>query len=97
LIEVFLRRFTTLGYPRVKYVNVNDQPRYVFVSRTATVRELHAQLCRAYAAESNGRWTTEELMGLSRLWKFEGDDSIDDARHMLTEINGDLKKLPLQI
>jgi hypothetical protein len=24
LIEVFLRRFTTLGYPRVKYVNVND-------------------------------------------------------------------------
>jgi hypothetical protein len=69
----------------------------VFVSRTATVRELHAQLCRAYAAESGGRWTTEELMGLSRLWKFEGDDSIDDARHMLTEINGDLNKLPLQI
>ena len=41
--------------------------------------------------------TTEELVDLSRLWKFEGNDTIEDAERMLQEIKGDLSKLPLAI
>lgn len=37
------------------------------------------------------------MLDLTRVWKFEGDDSIEDAKQMLAEINGDLKKMPLQI
>jgi hypothetical protein len=41
---------------------------------------LHALICRKFAEESENKWTTEELMNLTRLWKFEGDETLDDAK-----------------
>ena len=31
------------------------------------------------------------------MWKFEGNETLDDAKQMLTEIGSDLSKLPLSI
>lgn len=36
-------------------------------------------------------------MNLSRLWKFEGDETIEDAIQMVNELRGDLSKLPMPI
>jgi len=61
------------------------------------VRELHAMLCKRFAEESSGKWTTEELVGLSRLWKFEGNETLENAKQMLSDVSSDLDKLPLAI
>ena len=34
-------------------------------------------------------------MFLTRLWKFEGSDTLDDCKDMVAELGGDLSKLPL--
>jgi hypothetical protein len=41
--------------------------------------ELHTKLCRKFASESNGKYSAEMFAGYSRLWKFEGDDTFEDA------------------
>jgi hypothetical protein len=40
-------------------------------------------LCKKFAEESEVSLTTEEIFNLSRLWKFEGNETIDDAKQML--------------
>lgn len=48
--------------------------------------------------ETDSKYTVEELLELSRLWKFEGNETIEDAKSMLAEINtNDLSSLPLAI
>lgn len=54
-------------------------------------------LCRKFADECDDKWTAEELLDLSRLWKLEGGDTIEDVKQMLSEINNDLNKLPLAV
>jgi hypothetical protein len=39
-----------------------------------------------FADESDMKWTAEELIELSRLWKFEGNDTLEDAQQMLKEV-----------
>lgn len=36
-------------------------------------------------------------MEISRLWKLEGDDMLEDAKQMIQEIKGDMSKLPFAI
>ncbi len=43
-------------------------------------------LCRMFADDSDMKWTAEELIELSRLWKFEGNDTLEDAQQMLKEV-----------
>lgn len=86
IVEINLRRFTVLAYPRVRYINASTNPQYIFVSRTATVLELHTMLCQKFADDSDNKWTAEELLNLSRLWKLEGNEMIDDAKQMLSDI-----------
>lgn len=71
---------------------------HIFISRQATVLEMHALMCKRYALETDSKYTVEELLELSRLWKFEGNETIEDAKSMLAEINtNDLSSLPLAI
>ena len=58
---------------------------------------MHGLICQKFAASSDGRWSAEELSEFSRIWKFEGNETLDDAKQMLTEIGSDLSKLPLPI
>lgn len=37
-------------------------------------------LCRKFADDSKTRWTCEELMEITRLWKLEGDEMIEDVK-----------------
>lgn len=39
----------------------------------------------------------EELVNFSRLWKFEGTETFEDAKQMLADINSDIEKMPLAI
>ena len=68
----------------MRYVNGLQVPKNVFTSRAVTVTELHFSICEAFANESEGKWTASELMDFSRLWKFEGNETIDDAKEMLS-------------
>jgi hypothetical protein len=36
-------------------------------------------------------------MRVSRLVKFEGSETLEDARQMITKLNGQTEKIPLQI
>jgi hypothetical protein len=54
-------------------------------------------ICRKYADESNVKWTCEELMDATRLWKLEGDETWDDVKKLLSDIGNDLSKLPLPV
>jgi len=36
-------------------------------------------------------------MDVSRLWKLEGDETIEDVKQMLADINGDISKIPLPV
>jgi hypothetical protein len=80
IVEINMRRFTLLAYPRVRYISASVVPEFIFVSRTSTVKELHAIICRKYADDSNLKWTCEELMDATRLWKLEGDETWDDVK-----------------
>lgn len=97
VVEVNLRKFKVLTFPKVRYITGVHEPSIIFSSRTATVLDLHARICQKLAAESEGRWVAEELVKFSRLWKFEGTETIDDAKQMLLDINSDLEKMPLAI
>lgn len=93
-----MRRFTLLAYPKVRYINgISSNPEFIFVSRTNTVKELHALICRKYADDSNCKWTCEELMDASRLWKLEGDETFEDVKKSLADIGNDLTKMPLPV
>ena len=80
VVEVNFRKFNMVTYPRVKYLSHGLlNPGLVYISRQATVMELHTKLCRKFASESNGKYSAEMFAGYSRLWKFEGDDTFEDA------------------
>ena len=36
-------------------------------------------------------------MSLSRLWKLEGDETLDDVKERLADLNNDMSKLPLAV
>ena len=97
VVEVNLRKFKIVTYPKVKYITGVNEPATIFSSRTATVLDLHARICQKLAAESEGRWVAEELVNFSRLWKFEGTETFEDAKQMLVDINSDIDKMPLAI
>lgn len=86
LVELNVRRFKIVSHPRVKYVNGVDNPKQMFVSSSITVKELHYQLCQTLLEISNDycKLTVQELVGFSRLWKFEGSETLDDAKDMLS-------------
>jgi hypothetical protein len=46
-------------------------------------------------AEESDKWSPLELLELSRLWKFEGNETFDDAKEMLS--NSDMKSFPMDI
>lgn len=46
---------------------------------------------------SKGVQNVGELMRLSRMWKFEGEDTLDDAKQMVVQMGNDLTKVPLPI
>lgn len=59
--------------------------------------ELHTKLCRKFASESDGKYSAEMFQNFSRLWKFEGDDTFEDAQQLGAANSKDLSKLPLAI
>lgn len=69
-----------VSFPRVKYIRGQVEPGLVFISRTATVQDLHFKLCRKIALDSDYKLSAEEIVSYSRLWKFEGDENFDDAK-----------------
>jgi hypothetical protein len=91
VVEVNFRKFNMVTYPRVKYLSRGLlNPSLVFISRQATVMELHTKLCKKFASESNGKYSAEMFVGYSRLWKFEGDDTFEDAETLFANSNKDL-------
>ena len=36
-------------------------------------------------------------MSLTRLWKLEGDETLDDVKERLSDLNNDMSKLPLAV
>ena len=87
VVEVNLRKFKVVTFPKVRYITGIHEPSLVFTSRTATVLDLHTRICSKLAEASEGRWVAELLVGFSRLWKFEGTENFDDAKQMLIEID----------
>jgi hypothetical protein len=86
LVEINLRKFQIVSTPKVKYVNGVESPLLIFVSSSMTVKELHHQICQTILDVSKEKYTlsSEELVGFSRLWKFEGNETLDDAKDMLS-------------
>lgn len=98
IVEINLRRFTLIAFPKVRYIGAaSSTPEFIFISRTSTVKELHAMICRKHADDSHCKWTCEELMDASRLWKLEGDETWDDVKRSLADIGNDLSKMPLPV
>ena len=73
-----------------------EKPEDVYVSRDDYVHELHYAICQTLSSQPKGL-DTSELMRLSRLWKFEGNDTLDDAREMVAGMKSDFSVLPFQI
>jgi hypothetical protein len=44
-------------------------------------------LCNKFAEEQNCGLTAEQLVELSRLWKFEGNETIENAESMVAKID----------
>jgi hypothetical protein len=62
------------------------------------VREFRAEICKRYVLDSQfDTFSLERLMELTRVWKFEGDEDIDDAQVMIKEVGSNYDKLPLAI
>lgn len=78
IVEVQLRRFKILTWPKVKYF-----PRAlsldVYCSRSDTVKELMSKLCESEEANEVGGKTSDELIQICRLWKMEGDETFQDV------------------
>jgi len=97
IVEINLRKFKVHTFPKVRYITGVLEPSIIFSSRTSTILDLHTRICQKLAAESEGRWVAEELVGFSRLWKFEGTENFDDAKQMLLDIDSSVDKMPLAI
>ena len=44
-----------------------------------------------------GKYDVNELVGYSRLWKFEGNETFEDAKELLSQAQLDKKPFPLDI
>ena len=98
VVEVNFRKFNMVTYPRVKYLSYGlPNPGLVYISRQATVLELHTKLCKKFASESNSKHSAEQLVGYSRLWKLEGDDTFEDAQSLFSNHSKDLSSIPVAI
>lgn len=97
VVEISLRKFLVTTYPKVRYITGVNEPSFIFQSRTSTILELQTRICQKLAAESEGRWAAEELVGFSRLWKLEGNETFDDAKQMLVDVDNNVEKMPLAI
>jgi len=45
IVEVNLRKFKVVTFPKVRYITGINEPSLVFTSRTSTVLELHTRIC----------------------------------------------------
>ena len=45
IVEVNLRKFKVVTFPKVRYITGISEPYLVFTSRTSTVLELHTRIC----------------------------------------------------
>ena len=73
IVEVQLRRFKILTWPKVKYFP-QSLSLEVYCSRTDTVKELISKICQSEEANDVAHRTSDEMIQYCRLWKMEGDD-----------------------
>ena len=77
VVEVQLRNFKIHTEPQVKYFGKRLSGQ-VYCSRTDTVKELISKICGSATFSKTGQNTPEELANSCRLWKIEGDETIED-------------------
>ena len=70
IVEINFRRFELRTSPNIRYAQQIKIPQRFYVSRTATVKELHLRICEEIYS-SSAKNTGYELLGYSRLWVFE--------------------------
>lgn len=75
IVEVHQRRFELRTSPNIKYHDQLKMPHRFYISRAATVKEMHLKICEVIEHGST-RFTAFELFQLSRLWVFEKGDTI---------------------
>ena len=78
VVEVFLRKFRVVTYPKVKYFP-NTIEMSIFCSRSDTIGELKYRICNSHEFDQSTNKVVTELMDLCRLWKLEGDETVQDV------------------
>ena len=86
IVEVQLRRFKILTWPKVKYFP-QSLSQEVFCSRTDTVKELICRITSSEMYQQISQKPGEELATYCRLWKIEGDDTFQDIKDALDGAN----------
>ena len=96
IVEVHLRRFELRTTPNIRYIDQIKMPHRFYVSRSATVKEMHLSICEAIQNKSR-QFNAVELFGLSRLWVFGHHDNIQDLEIQLSKVSSDQNKLPIEV
>jgi hypothetical protein len=94
IVEINLRKFNIVTFPNIRYFEGITNPKLIFISKNATVQELHSIILHELKADVHG---VSQLKILTRLWTLSGSDNLQDAKDILQEANGDISKMPLPI
>ena len=96
IVEIEQRLFQIVNFPKVKYFQ-DLMELDARVSRADTVKEALSKIASSssYAKRSQKKDKNVELQQLCRLWKFEGQDTLNDCKQAIEMIKGDMSKLPI--
>ena len=86
-----MRHFKIHTWPQVKYFG-KKVAGTVYCSRTDTIKELINKICGSATFSKNSNHTSDELASSCRLWKMEGDETIEDVESSL-----DAKNFPNEV
>jgi hypothetical protein len=81
------------------YPSQKTNPLTVYISRNSTVGELQSKIVQSLHGKSSKHTmhSIAHLLQMSRLWKLDTGENIEEIQNKIYATNGDPKNLPIQV
>lgn len=98
-VELHLRRLRIHLVPQMNFFpTYNKMPFTVYISRTATVGELHMKVAQALLSRTALGHSVLQLLSWSRMWKVDqSKDTVVDISEQIYATHGNADQLPIEV
>ena len=99
VLELHLRRLRIHLVPQMNFFpSYSKMPFTVFISRTATVGELHLKVAQALLSRTALGHSVLQLLSWSRMWKVDQSKAtLEDISEQIYATNGNPDQLPIEV